>query len=221
MEYQGVAPGVGAFPGEGISCQELNVRRALFCFSPHLPRPAGIPPHRSLKYYFSAGPGSDIFPAIPSPKSPGLQAARKRTPGVWSAHMRPSPLGYQKTEKWSRPISARNPARWKKKGDEKNMEEMLDALQAAPNVTKLIMENDRVRVFDVWFKPGEKAAMHKHPDHVMYIFNDGKLKMTTLQGETQEVDLKTGQVIWMDAVSHTVENLGKTGVHFLVVELKE
>ena len=103
----------------------------------------------------------------------------------------------------------------------KNMEEILDALHAAPNVTKLIMENDRVRVFDVWFKPGEKAAMHKHPDHVMYIFNNGKLKMTTLQGEIQEVDLKTGQVIWMDAVSHTVENLGKTGVHFLVVELKE
>jgi len=101
------------------------------------------------------------------------------------------------------------------------MEEILDAFQAASNVTKLIMENDRVRVFDVWFKPGEKAAMHKHPDHVMYIFTDGKLKLTTLQGETQEVDLKTGQAIWMDAVSHTVENLGNTGVHFLVVELKE
>jgi quercetin dioxygenase-like cupin family protein len=101
------------------------------------------------------------------------------------------------------------------------MEEILDALHAASNVTKLIMENDRVRVYDVWFKPGEKAATHKHPDHVMYIFNDGKLKMTTLQGETQEVNLKAGQAIWMDATSHTVENLGKTGVHFLVVELKE
>ena len=101
------------------------------------------------------------------------------------------------------------------------MEEILDALHAASNVTKLIMENNRVRVYDVWFKPGEKAAMHKHPDHVMYIFNDGKLKMTTLQGETQEVDLKAGQAIWMDATSHTVENWGKTGVHFLVVELKE
>ena len=98
---------------------------------------------------------------------------------------------------------------------------MLDALQAAPNVTKLIMENNRVRVFDVWFKPGEKAAMHKHPDHVMYIFNNGKLKMTTLQGEIQEVDLKTGQAIWMDATAHTAENPGKTDVHLLVVELKD
>ena len=101
------------------------------------------------------------------------------------------------------------------------MEEILDALHAAPNVTKLIMENNRVRLFDVWFKPGEKATMHKHPDHVMYLLNDGKLKMTTQEGKTQEVDLKAGQAIWMDAISHTVENLGKTGVHFLVVELKE
>ena len=95
-----------------------------------------------------------------------------------------------------------------------------DALQAASNVTKLIMENDRVRVLDVWFKPGEKATMHTHPDHVMYIFNNGKLKLTSSTGKPQVMDLKAGQTIWMDATSHTVENLGKTDVHLLVVELK-
>jgi len=101
------------------------------------------------------------------------------------------------------------------------MEEIFDALHAASNVSKLIMENDRVRVLDVRFKPGEKAAMHMHPDHMMYIFNDGKFKLTSSQGETQELDLKAGQAIWMDAVSHTAENIGKTNVHLLVVELKE
>jgi quercetin dioxygenase-like cupin family protein len=95
-----------------------------------------------------------------------------------------------------------------------------DALQAASNVTKLIMENDRVRVLDVWFKPGEKAAMHTHPDHVMYIFNNGKLKLTSSTEKPQVMDLKAGQTIWMDATSHTAENLGKTDVHLLVVELK-
>jgi quercetin dioxygenase-like cupin family protein len=101
------------------------------------------------------------------------------------------------------------------------MAEILDALQAASNVSKLLMENDRVRVLDARFKPGEKAAMHMHPDHVIYIFNDGKLKLTPSKGKTQELDLKAGQVIWMDATSHTAENLGKTDVHLLVVELKE
>jgi quercetin dioxygenase-like cupin family protein len=101
------------------------------------------------------------------------------------------------------------------------MEEIFDALHAASNVSKLIMENDRVRVFDVRFKPGEKAAMHMHPDHVMYVFNNGKLKLTPSTGKTQELDLKGGQAIWMDATSHAAENLGKTDVHLLVVELKE
>jgi hypothetical protein len=35
------------------------------------------------------------------------------------------------------------------KGDEK-MAQILDALQAAPNVYKLLMENDRVRVLDAF-----------------------------------------------------------------------
>ncbi len=101
------------------------------------------------------------------------------------------------------------------------MEEILDTLHAASNVSKLVMENDRVRVFDARFKPGEKAAMHKHFDHVMYMFNDGKVKITPLNGKTQEVDLKAGQALWMEATAHTVENLGKTDFHFLVVELKK
>jgi quercetin dioxygenase-like cupin family protein len=101
------------------------------------------------------------------------------------------------------------------------MDETLDALQAASNVSKLLMENDRVRVFDARFKPGEKAALHSHPDHVVYVINGGKLKLTPSNGEPQELDIKAGQVLWMDATSHTAENLGKTDVHFLVVELKE
>jgi quercetin dioxygenase-like cupin family protein len=101
------------------------------------------------------------------------------------------------------------------------MEEVYDALQAASNVYKLLMENDRVRVFDVRFKPGEKAAMHMHPDHMVYIFNDGKLKLTPLNGKTEVMDLKGGKTIWMDATSHAAENLGKSDVHLLVVELKE
>ena len=101
------------------------------------------------------------------------------------------------------------------------MEQIYDALQAASNVYKLMMENNRVRVFDARFKPGEKAAMHSHPDHMVYIFNDGKLKLTPSNGKPQVMDLKAGQTIWMDATSHAAENLGKTDAHLLVVELKE
>ena len=45
------------------------------------------------------------------------------------------------------------------------------------------MENDRVRVFNVTFKPGDKAVMHHHPDHVVYVLEGGKMKLT-IQGKT-------------------------------------
>ena len=108
----------------------------------------------------------------------------------------------------------------KKIGVEKKMEKSYDAVDTTSNMNKLLMENDRVRVLDVRFKPGEKAAMHTHPDHIIYVFNDGKLKLSPSKGKTQEIDLKAGQTIWMDATSHAAENLGKTDVHLLVVELK-
>jgi beta-alanine degradation protein BauB len=103
----------------------------------------------------------------------------------------------------------------------KNMEQIFDALHTASTMNKLLMENDRVRVYDVRFKPGEKAEMHTHPDHIIYVFNDGKLKITPLKGKTEHIDLKAGKAIWMDATAHAAENPGKTGVHLLVVELKK
>lgn len=59
------------------------------------------------------------------------------------------------------------------------MENMLDPLDAASNVYRRIMENDRVRVLKVTFQPGDKAAMHHHPDHVVYVLSGGKAKMTS------------------------------------------
>ena len=51
----------------------------------------------------------------------------------------------------------------------------------------IVMENDRVRVSDVQFKPGEKTPMHTHPNHVVYVFNDGKFKLTPSKGKIQEL----------------------------------
>jgi len=101
------------------------------------------------------------------------------------------------------------------------MEKIPDALQAAPNVYKLLMENDRVRVLDVLVKPGEKTKLHSHPDRVVYVLTDHILKFTSADGESKELELKTGQVLWIEAGAHTTENTGKTVAHNIAVELKE
>jgi quercetin dioxygenase-like cupin family protein len=110
----------------------------------------------------------------------------------------------------------------KKVGVEKMMEHKYDeALNIVPEMTNLLLENDHVRVYDVWFKPGQKATMHTHPNHVIYVLNDGKMKITSSNGKPQEITLKAGQALWMDATAHIAENTGKTDVHNLIVELKK
>ncbi len=96
-----------------------------------------------------------------------------------------------------------------------------DPLAVAANVYKLVMENEHVRVLDARFAPGAKAVMHDHPNHVVYVLADGKLKITTPDGKSMNVDLKAGQAIWMPVGQHAAENLGKAEAHNLVVELKK
>jgi beta-alanine degradation protein BauB len=104
---------------------------------------------------------------------------------------------------------------------EKIKMEYPDPKLVAGDVYKLVMENDRVRVFDVRFKPGQKAVMHGHPDHVVYVLTDGTLKLTLPDGKSQVIPLKAGQAMWIDAGPHATENVGSTEAHNLAIELKE
>ena len=99
-------------------------------------------------------------------------------------------------------------------------EKAQDPLKAAKNAYKFVMENDRVRVLQVQLKPGDKAVMHYHPDHVVYVLKGGRAKMTS-SGKTDVLDMKAGQAIFLKAQSHEAENTGKTDLDLLVVELKK
>lgn len=102
------------------------------------------------------------------------------------------------------------------------MEHIPDALKAAPKAYKLLMENERVRVLDIRLTPGQKAPMHNHPnDHVIYVINGAKVRLTSSDGKKNEFDLKAGQTIWMEAGSHEAENIGSTVGHNLAIELKK
>ena len=104
---------------------------------------------------------------------------------------------------------------------EKSKTEWPDPAKVAADIYKTVMENDRVRVFDVRFKPGQKAVMHVHPDHVVYVLADYTLDLMLPDGSSQEVPLKAGQALWIGAGPHAAQNIGKTVGHALVIELKE
>ena len=96
-----------------------------------------------------------------------------------------------------------------------------DQVKVAPNNTKVLLENDRVRVLDVQTKPGEKLAMHSHPAYLVYSLSTSKAKFTSPDGKTTEGELKAGAVNWHEAETHAVENVGTTDSHVLVIELKK
>ncbi len=96
-----------------------------------------------------------------------------------------------------------------------------DPVELAPDIYKVLLENDRVRVADILFKPGDKIAIHSHPDHLLYILSPGKIKLSYEDGSAKEVDAKAGDTLWIPAESHASENVGATEFHALIVELKQ
>jgi quercetin dioxygenase-like cupin family protein len=70
----------------------------------------------------------------------------------------------------------------------------IDAIAKAPEVHKILLENDRFRVLEVKVEPGKKTEMHWHPDNIVYVLSPGTLKFTKENGEEVSVNLSTGQL---------------------------
>jgi beta-alanine degradation protein BauB len=97
-----------------------------------------------------------------------------------------------------------------------------DAVRVAPHVYSVLFENDRVRVLDVRMKPGEKSAMHSHPAYVVYVLDAAaKVKLTSSDGQSAQVELKPGGVMWREPETHAAENSGSSNLHAVFVELKK
>lgn len=82
------------------------------------------------------------------------------------------------------------------------------------------LDNPRVRVFEAVLKPGDKENVHSHPATVIYVIEGGKFRNYAANGTTTEVELKTGDVLYRDPLTHSAENVGDTTIRLTVVELK-
>jgi beta-alanine degradation protein BauB len=85
---------------------------------------------------------------------------------------------------------------------------------------KVKLDNDRVRVLESHLKPGEKEQMHSHPASLVYVIAGGKVRNHTADGKTTESELKTGDVLYREPITHWAENIGTTTLHLILVELK-
>jgi len=85
---------------------------------------------------------------------------------------------------------------------------------------KVKFENEKVRVLEAELPPGVKEQVHSHPAYVIYVVAGGKVRNYTADGKTTETELKTGEVLYREPLTHAAENIGSTTMHFILVELK-
>jgi quercetin dioxygenase-like cupin family protein len=92
--------------------------------------------------------------------------------------------------------------------------------------TKLLFENDRVRVWDLTLAPGESTGMHRHEHDYLYVVIGGG----TLQGVSSDSpkgearDMEDGDVRWRDVDGediHEAINVGNEPWRNIIVELKK
>lgn len=83
------------------------------------------------------------------------------------------------------------------------------------------LDNPRVRVFEAILKPGEKEALHSHPSTIVYIIDGGKLRNHAADGTVGDVELRAGDTLYRDPLTHWAENVGNTTIRLVVVELKK
>ncbi len=95
----------------------------------------------------------------------------------------------------------------------------------SPVGTRLLFENDAVRVWDLQLAPGESTGMHRHElDYFYVVIGDGKLQRVDPDG-TQHApkSMQDGEVHFraVDGESvHDAVNAGEAVWRNIVVELK-
>ena len=95
-----------------------------------------------------------------------------------------------------------------------------DPVLTNPDLYRVVLENDRVRVLEYRDRPADRTAPHAHPDSVMITLSSFRRRL--IQGDRSvDVELTEGTTRWLDAQEHAGENIGETETRSIFVELKE
>lgn len=97
--------------------------------------------------------------------------------------------------------------------------------EASPNVgTKLLFENDRVRVWEMRLAPGESSERHvHHNDYLFVTLNDAQLTLYPNEGAAETSEAKPLGVEYTEVgkgIAHRLQNTGNTEHWEILVELK-
>lgn len=96
----------------------------------------------------------------------------------------------------------------------------MDPTEVSPELYRVVLENERVRVLEYRDRPGDRTRPHTHPDSVMVTLSSFRRRISA-GAASVEVELGAGAVRWLGAQEHSGENVGDTDTVSIFVELKE
>jgi beta-alanine degradation protein BauB len=99
-------------------------------------------------------------------------------------------------------------------------ETMIDPVQVSPEHYRVMLENEHVRVLEMRVPPGMSDETHSHPSETVYFVTGGKVRVHLPGGGEAELEIPDGHVMWHEAWTHRVENIGDTEVCAIVIETK-
>jgi len=95
-----------------------------------------------------------------------------------------------------------------------------DPVPIYPANYTVMIENDRVRVMDFRLRKGDREDFHSHPAHVLYVLEPFRISFRFPDGRAGTREVKAGEVLYSDAVTHSPTNIGDTDAHGILIELK-
>ncbi len=94
-----------------------------------------------------------------------------------------------------------------------------DVAKVAGHVYKQLVDTLGIRIFEVTFKPGDKVAVHSHPDHTVYVLSGGTLEIINDKGMKEVHEIPTGMTMVFPAETHSAQNIGTTTIKAMVTEI--
>jgi hypothetical protein len=92
------------------------------------------------------------------------------------------------------------------------------AKERAP-VVKVLLDNDKVRVTESTFKPGDVSRSQRGP-RTNYFIKGGMFERASPDGKKTKTERKAGTAIWLAPDADVVTNVGKTTIHLISVTQK-
>jgi quercetin dioxygenase-like cupin family protein len=95
-----------------------------------------------------------------------------------------------------------------------------DPVTVDPAHYKVLFENASVRVLSITYAAGATSKMHQHPDSIVILLSNAKVRFATPDGKSEDQDMANESAMYTPAVTHNPTNIGTATMRGILVEFK-